>query len=115
VYVSETDPNNRAQEFSPSGDPIMLWGGGNLSSEPGKFNEPRSLTTDGRGNLYVLDAGNNRIQEFSPEDRLLALWSGPKANFFRDSSAMAMDPSGNVYVSAGASIIKTCLSSAGCS
>lgn len=115
VYVSETDPNNRVQEFSPSGGPIMVWGGGKLSSEPGKFNEPRSLTTDGQGNLYVLDAGNNRIQEFSPGGRLLALWSGPTANFFRDSSAMAMDPNRNVYVSAGGAIIKTCLSSSGCS
>jgi streptogramin lyase len=86
-----------------------------VSSEPGKSAAARSLAIDGEGNLYVEDEGTNRIEEFSPGGRLPAWWSGPKANSLGETSAMTMDPRGNVYVSTGVSIMKTCISSLSCS
>ena len=38
-----------------------------------EFNNPRGITIDAEGLIYVADRGNNRVQKFTPEGKLLAV------------------------------------------
>jgi hypothetical protein len=33
---------------------------------PGEFRLPHGMATDGKGNIYIVDASNHRIQKFAP-------------------------------------------------
>lgn len=112
VYVSEAYGSNRVHEFSPVGAFIARWGG--TGSEPGKFNEPRALAFDSQGNIYVGDTGNNRVQKLSPTGQFIAQWQGPSTAPFPEPSYFTMDEKGNLYVSDGQLILRTCVASSGC-
>lgn len=113
VYVTEAYGNNRVHEFSSAGAFIARWGG--TGSEPGKFNEPRSPVFDSQGNIYVGDTGNNRVQELSPAGQFIAQWQGPSSAPFPEPSDITKDEKGgNLYVSDGQLILRTCVASSGC-
>jgi tripartite motif-containing protein 71 len=112
VYVSEAYGSNLVHEFSPAGVFIARWGG--TGSDPGKFNEPRGLALDSRGNVFIDDIGNNRIQELSPSGQFVAEWKGPSTAPFPEQSDIALDGNGNLYVSDGTSILRTCVMPGGC-
>src|SRR5687768_215161 len=57
------------QLFSPQGVVISKWG--TPGSGPLQFQEPRGITLDHEGNLYVVDGQNNRVQKLSPYGSLL--------------------------------------------
>ena len=112
VYVAEAYGNNRVHEFSSAGAFIARWGG--TGSEPGKFNEPRGLAFDSQGNIYVGDTGNNRVQKLSPTGQFIAQWQGPSTAPFPEPSYITTDEKGDLYVSDGHLILRTCVVSSGC-
>ena len=69
---------------------------------------------DREGHVYVGDTGNNRIQELSPTGEFLAQWHGPSTAPFPEPSYIAMDGKGNLYVSDGYLILRTCIVPGGC-
>lgn len=72
---------------------------------PGQLNNPRSITFDAQGNLYVTDAGNFRIEKFDPSGKFLAQFGsgqGAGPGQFGDGPGggpwgIAVDKAGNVY------------------
>jgi DNA-binding beta-propeller fold protein YncE len=113
VYVIEAYGSNRVHEFSPAGSFIARWGG--TGSEPGKFNEPRGLAIDRQGDIFVGDTGNNRVQELSPTGQFIARWQGPSTAPLPEPAYITIDDKGNLYVSDGPLILRTCVVTAGCS
>jgi len=110
LYVTD---GNRIRKISTAG--IVSTIAGNDTSAfadgPGavaKFNSPAGITLDASGNIYVADQSNNRIRKISP-DGLVSTIAGNGVDGFRDGAAadaefglpfgVAVDASGNVYVS----------------
>ncbi len=60
VWVSSL--NDRVQCFTPHG--TFLFAAGGPGHEPGQWARPHGMAMDGKGYLYVADAGNERIQKF---------------------------------------------------
>jgi tripartite motif-containing protein 71 len=71
IYVSDT-LNDRVQELSPTGKPLLQWG--SKGSAPGQFDGPTGLAIDAYGDVYIADTANSRIEKFSPVGHLLAVW-----------------------------------------
>lgn len=78
---------------------------GTQGSGNGQFNNPKNLTIDSRGNLYVVDSDNGRVEKFdasgkfilafgtkSPENQL-----GPPQTF-NQPWGVGVDKDGNVYI-----------------
>jgi DNA-binding beta-propeller fold protein YncE len=70
------------------------------------------VAVDGDGNVYVADSGNDRIQKLSPNGQQIAVWQyclpgstpcvpapGSDPGQFSDPEGIAIDGTGNVYVS----------------
>jgi len=66
----------------------------------GQFNNPRAITIDASGRIYVGDA-TNRIQIFDSTGTYLGTWgaSGRGDGQLIDSMGIDFDSSGNFYVS----------------
>ena len=65
------------------------------------FNNPCGVAADGKGNIYVGDAGNNRIQKFDSRGNFLTKWGSDGSapgEFIASPLGMAMDGPGNLYV-----------------
>ena len=71
-------------------------------------NNPLNTATDGQGNVYVADAGNHRILKVTPGGSVSTLAGAGYSGYadgtgtsalFTHPSALAVDASGNVYVS----------------
>jgi tripartite motif-containing protein 71 len=107
IYVSEPTPfsagNDRIQKLSPSGVPLVTWGG--PGSGAGQFNNPTGLAIDSQGHVFVVDSYNNRIQEFSATGQYMAQWKAPLGGF-KFTSKVALDDHGNMYVSVGSQVLK---------
>ena len=82
-------------KVSPSGRVLARWGTGPLA-------HPLGVATGGRGNVFALYATGlgARIEKLSPQGRVLATWyTAAGRNFYAAfPTALAVDPSGNVYV-----------------
>jgi len=92
-------PAPRPYTMQPSLEkPVAVWGG--RGKELGKFEEPRGLTVDASGYVYVVDSKNNRVQKLSPEGKALLSWGkeGERAGEFKDPCGIAVGPDGFVYV-----------------
>jgi hypothetical protein len=103
VYV--TDPNwDRVSKFSATGKLLKKWG--THGSGDGQFDYPYGIAffegnaADPAPYLYVVDAVNYRVEKFTPEglfvDAFGSKGSGPGQ--FASPGAIAVGPSGNVYV-----------------
>ena len=73
-----------------------------VSGSPGSPSllAPRGLTVDGRGTVYVADAGHGQIQKISPSGRLLVTFGrqGTGAGRLDTPTDVTIDAAGNVYV-----------------
>lgn len=59
VYVADW-ANHRIQEFDANGRLLAAWG--RLGQAPGEFFLPAGIAVDGRGDVYVADAGSANIR-----------------------------------------------------
>lgn len=109
LFVADTQ-NHRIQVFSPEGRFLRKWGRNGGDGTPGtgdgEFNQPRDLSLDALGNVWVADHENKRVQKFTAEGRFLGRWganggdgtlgSGPGE--FNSPRGLSSDAQGNVYV-----------------
>ncbi|MBF0609110.1 MAG: hypothetical protein HQL61_16345 [Magnetococcales bacterium] len=68
--------------------------------QPWYFNQPRGISVDGSGNVYVADTFNHRIQKFTSDGKFIDKWDnkGNGNGQFYYPEGVAVDGSGNVYV-----------------
>jgi len=108
LYV--TDLSQRVTVISPAGKVLRRWG--KLGSGPGEFRfipgDPTTPTDiHGKiaigpdGKVYVADSGNARVQVFTPQGRFVRQYGsfGSGKGQFTQTFDVALDNSGNVYVS----------------
>lgn len=74
------------------------WGRNPLES--GQFNEPRGITTDAAGSVYVADTNNHRIQKFDANGTYITQWGsyGSGDGQFNTPQGITTDVTGNVFV-----------------
>jgi sugar lactone lactonase YvrE len=114
VYVSD-NYNYAIRKITPAGVVTTLAGRGTPGYVDGTglnaaFDNPRGLTVDPNGNVYVCDMYNNRIRKITPAGVVTTvagsgpyIWGGyvdgPALTAqFNGPSGIVMDPSGNLYV-----------------
>jgi DNA-binding beta-propeller fold protein YncE len=93
IFVSDGYANARVHKFDARGAFLKSWGSPGTTGD-GNFNLPHGIGLDGRGRVVVCDRENHRIQVFDQDGEHLETWTG-----FRQPTAVAMGPDGNVYVS----------------
>jgi len=113
LYVADTG-NSTIRKVTPAGAVSTLAGlptiGGNQdgTGSGAMFNQPRALTTDSSGNLYVADTGNSSIRRVTPAGVVATVAGLPgvaglkdgtgTAAWFNQPRALALDASGNLFV-----------------
>lgn len=111
VYVSDA-ANHKIRKITTDGMVSTLAGSGELGSLDGKgpiasFYNPSGIAVDTMGNVYVADHDNNRIRKITPDGTVSTVAGSDtvgnkdghstEASFFYPS-AVAVDISGNVYI-----------------
>ena len=73
---------------------------GEAGSEPGQLSEPRGLTLDSEGDIWVADTGNDRIEEFDAEGEFVQEFGslGAGDGQLDHPSALALDSEGDIWV-----------------
>lgn len=115
VYIADAD-NNRIRLISPSGviSTFAGTGAGGFSGDGGPavsatLNIPYDVALDGKGNLYIADAGNNRVRKVDPFGIITTAAGTGTDGFAGDGGpaaqarlsfpwGLAADPAGNIYI-----------------
>jgi sugar lactone lactonase YvrE len=114
IYIADMG-NNTIRKISPSGDVRTLAGQagqtGRIDGEgaQARFMAPSGIAVDDFGNVYVAEFASDTIRKISPEGSVNLLagspgnpgWTDAKGDnaHFRNPWSVAVDKSGNVYVS----------------
>jgi DNA-binding beta-propeller fold protein YncE len=77
---------------------LSAWGDG--GPDDGQFGVGGSVSSDGRGNVYVADSGNYRVQQFTSDGRFVRKWGqlGFEPGRFNGMAGIAVGPGGDVFV-----------------
>jgi sugar lactone lactonase YvrE len=114
VYAADFE-NQRIRKISASGNVTTLAGSGEQGYADGQgtaasFDTPWGLAVDGSGNVYVADVGNQRIRKISASGNVTTLAGSGEQGYadgqgavaaFSRPLGLAVDGSGNVYVTEG--------------
>jgi len=95
VYVVDTG-NQRIQAFSTDGEFIFSFGSSGLNE--GQFLNVSGIDIDGDGNVYVTDKGNGKIEKFDATGNHLKSFPFHSSNYVFSPEAIAVDPSGEMFV-----------------
>ena len=113
VYVAD-EYNHRIRKITPAGAATTLAGLSSGSSDgtgsAAQFFSPKGMSMDGSSNVYVSDSNNHAIRKITQAGAVTTLAGGAtvygsidgigSTARFQPPSGIAMDNSGNVYVSA---------------
>jgi sugar lactone lactonase YvrE len=95
VYVADSFSNYRMQKFDSAGTYLTQW------ASP----YPLGVAVDSSGNVYVADWVDSNIKKYDSSGALITQWGtfgavydGTGGGQFQDPDAIAIDSSGNVYV-----------------
>jgi DNA-binding beta-propeller fold protein YncE len=72
IYVSDGYGNAKIHKYSPDGKLLLSWG--EPGTDPGQFNIPHNIATDGEGWVYVADRENHRVQVFDGNGKYETQW-----------------------------------------
>ncbi len=112
VYVADYG-NNRIRKITPDGT-VTTFAGSEQSGKtdgPGasaRFTQPRNVAVDASNNLFVIDYNNEDIRKITPDDVVSTFAGNGFAGYtdatgtaaqFASPSGIAVDASGNVYIS----------------
>ncbi|MCE7996920.1 MAG: T9SS type A sorting domain-containing protein, partial [Roseivirga sp.] len=100
LYVVVPAGSNKINKITPSGDVSVFAGGGSGTADgtgtDATFNNPRGITIDGAGNLYVTDERNDLIRKITPAG-VVSTFAGT-AGEFSFPYGITIDAAGNLYV-----------------
>ena len=97
VYVADTG-NNRVEKFTNTGSLVTSWGVGGKGKGTISFFTPQAVAVNSNGTtLYV--AGPNGIGTFDKNGNYLTTFTNPGTGTFSNPQGLALDGSGNLFVS----------------
>jgi len=119
VFVADSD-NCLIRKIATNGVVTTLAGNGldgfvDGTGTNASFSFPQGVAVDGDGNVFVADAGNNAVRKISPEGVVMTLAGNGSYGFlnrtgtnasFREPNAVAVDASGNIFVTDGNNAIR---------
>jgi sugar lactone lactonase YvrE len=105
VYVADS-LNNLIRKITPTGVVTTLagsvaWGLTDGAGTTARFYNPSGITVDANGNLYVADTNNSRVRKVTA-DGVVTTLPGEFGSF----AGVAVDPTGNVYITARGEVMQ---------
>lgn len=106
--------NHTLRKITPAGDVTTIAGSAGISGNAdgpatlARFNRPRGLAFDSRGNLYIADYGNDTIRRMTPAGLISTIAGVSGTSGFADGTggnakfdsptSVAVDPDDNIFV-----------------